>query len=94
MLENMPRPMREMKVAPKAKLRSVNTARSSTGSRAVSSRTTKPTRATAAIIARLTIRLESNQSSRSPRSRNSWRQPKPTTISTSPGQSTRAGLRR
>src|SRR5580704_10088582 len=92
MLENMPRPIRAMKVAPKAKFRSVNTARSKMGSFAMSSRRRKPTSARPATIASVTIRAESNQSSRSPRSRKSWRQPKPRTIRTRPGQSTRDGF--
>ena len=80
------------KTEPVAKLRSENTRRSRIGSRAVSSRMTKPTSAATAMTDSATIRPESNQSSCSPRSRTSWRQPKPTTISTSPSASMRPGF--
>ena len=64
------------------------------GSLAVSSRIRKATSAQTATMDMATIVDESNQSSRSPRSRTSWRHPKPATISPRPHQSIRAARRR
>ena len=89
MLENMPKPMTEISVAPMAKFRSVKTVRSRMGSSALSSRIRKPASAQTATTAIARIAVESNHSSRSPRSRTSWRHPKPTTISPRPHASIR-----
>jgi hypothetical protein len=92
MLENMPKPMTEISVAPVAKLRSVKTVRSRIGSAAVSSRIRNAASVITATIAIAVIVTESNHSSRSPRSRTSWRHPKPTIMSPSPHQSIRAAF--
>ena len=93
MLENMPKPMTVMSVAPVAKLRSVKTERSRMGSWAISSRIRKPASAHTAMTDIVTIMEESNHSSRSPRSSTSCRHPKPTTIRPRPHPSIRPGLR-
>ena len=94
MPENVPKPTIMLTIAPVAKLRSANTVRSRIGSRVVSSRIRKATSAQTATTLSAPIVRDANQSSRSPRSRTSCRQPKPATISPRPHQSIREARRR
>jgi len=84
---NWPKPMMVLSVTPVAKLRSPNTLRSRMGSPAAISRIRKAAMAATAMRASATIVDDANQSSRSPRSRKSWRHPKPTTMNARPHQS-------
>ena len=90
MPENIPNPTMVLSATPVAKFRSVNTVRSRNGSLAVSSRMRKPASAHTAMMLSAKIIEESNQSSRSPRSRTSWRHPNPATMRASPRTSIRA----
>ena len=75
------------------KLRSRKTLRSRIGSSVTISRTTNAVSMQTASTLSVTMKVESNQSCRSPTSSTSCRQPKPSIISTMPSTSTRRGLR-
>jgi hypothetical protein len=94
MLEKKPIMTVSMMRLPAAKLRSPYTLRSRMGSSVVSSRRTKATSVSAASTARTRMTDESNHSWRSPWSRKSCSERKPTAMRTRPIRSMRPGFLR